>query len=173
MKLIYRGVTYDYNPPAVNYGDLTQAGKYQGLDIRFRNRKKPLVIPSTLRLIYRGNTYTAADLEKVSAPQAETPVQLIYRGHTYTKPAQTANQPVAAVAEPSAAPGALSISDRARALMMGHHRAVKRRQQSMLTRLDARVGLPATQASQFWNHIRGEAHPSFGDSYDRSHAALS
>ncbi len=43
----------------------------------------------------------------------------------------------------------------------------------MLSRLDAEVGLSAGDAVYFWNHIGGEAHPSFSDSYDRSHVAMS
>lgn len=138
MKLTYRGVSYDYNPPQVEYGDPTQVGKYRGVDIRFRNPKKPLVLQPTLDLIYRGAHYTS--------------------------------QPVA---EAVVAPAATSIQERARQLMMNHHRVVKRRQQSMLTRLDARVGLDSGKASSYWNHIQGKIHPSFGMSYDRSQAAMS
>ncbi|MDY6936339.1 MAG: DUF4278 domain-containing protein [Cyanobacteriota bacterium] len=60
MKLTYRGVTYDYNPPAVaaqNAQSVEKAGKYRGIDVRFRNRKKPLVLQPTLDLKYRGVSY--------------------------------------------------------------------------------------------------------------------
>lgn len=181
MKLIYRGSTYDYNPPAVQYGDSTQVGKYQGLDIRFRNRQKRLVLPSTLHLIYRGHTYDVnpAELQKAATPKAHGPVKLIYRGHTYImNPENTA--PEGAVSETGAVVNSMeavpavpsSIRDRARNLMMDHHRAVKRRQQAMLSRSNAKVGL-SNQDSLYWNHIRGEVHPSFGDSYDRGHVAFS
>ncbi|NJO40817.1 MAG: DUF4278 domain-containing protein [Cyanobacteria bacterium CRU_2_1] len=174
MKLIYRGVTYDYNPPTVNYGDLSQSDKYQGVDIRFRNRKKPLVLPSTLKLIYRGHTYNPADVAKVENPQVNAPKTLIYRGHTYTinpatPPVNTAK--TVEVAEVKASTP--SVQEQARHLMMDHHRAIKRRQQSMLVRLDTKVGLPADEATRYWNHIKGETHPSFVDSYDRSHVAFS
>lgn len=139
MKLTYRGVTYDYNPPQVEYGDRAEVGKYRGLDIRFRNIKKAPVLQPTLDLIYRGVVHTT---NPTPAPEA------------------------------AKAP-ALSVSDRARFLMMDHHRSVKRRQQAMLARTDAQVGLNAKEASSFWNHIQGKVHPSFSDSYDRSHAALS
>lgn len=139
MKLTYRGVTYDYNPPQVEYGDRAAVGKYRGVDIRFRNIQKAPVLQPTLDLIYRGVAHTVNP-----APVPET----------------------------AKAP-ALSVSDRARVLMMDHHRSVKRRQQAMLARTDAQVGLDAKAASSFWNHIQGTTHPSFNDSYDRSHAALS
>ncbi|WP_088890125.1 DUF4278 domain-containing protein [Leptolyngbya ohadii] len=141
MKLNYRGVSYEYNAPKVEYGDPTQVGKYRGLDIRFRNIKKAPVLQPTLDLIYRGVAHTANP-----APATET---------------QTEKVP------------ALSVQDRARVLMMDRHRSVKRRQQAMLARSDERVGLDASQASTFWNHIQGKVHPSFGENYDRSHAALS
>jgi hypothetical protein len=57
--------------------------------------------------------------------------------------------------------------------MMNHHRSVKRREQSMLTRLDGEVGLPVSAATGFWNHIQGKVHPSFWSTYDRSHIAMS
>jgi hypothetical protein len=141
MKLNYRGVSYEYNAPQVEYGDATQVGKYRGLDIRFRNIKKAPVFQPTLDLIYRGVAHTA---NPASATETQT----------------------------EKAP-ALSVQDRARVLMMDHHRSVKRRQQAMLSRLDAQVGLEATEASSFWNHVQGKVHPAFSESYDRSHAALS
>jgi hypothetical protein len=109
MKLTYRGVSYEYNAPQVEYGDATQVGKYRGLDIRFRNLKKALVLQPTLDLLYRGVAYTANP-----APATET--------QTEQAPAQ-------------------SVQERARVLMMNHHRSEKQRQQSMLTRSDQRMGL--------------------------------
>jgi hypothetical protein len=136
MKLTYRGVSYEYNPPKVEYGDRTQVGKYRGVDIRFRNLPKAPVLQPTLDLVYRGAAYTTHPVE-------------------------------------SAAPASTSVKEQARQLMMNHHKNVKRRQQSMLTRLDSQVGLPVSEATHFWNHICGEVHPSFGDSYDRSQATMS
>lgn len=146
MKLTYRGVSYDYNPPKVEYGDRAEVGKYRGVDIRFRNLKKPPVLQPTLDLIYRGVAYKTNPTEKVAEVS-----------------------PTVAATVPSAP----SIRERARLLMMGHHKNVKRRQQAMLSRLDAEVGLPTSEAAHFWNHVRGEVHPSFSASYDRSHAAMS
>lgn len=149
MKLTYRGVSYDYNPPKVEYGDRAQVGKYRGVDIRFRNPKKPLVLQPTLDLVYRGAAYTINPVNSSADATEISP------------------------AVPAAAPAMPSVQEQARWLMMGHHKNVKRRQQAMLSRLDARVGLPTTEASHFWNHVRGEAHPSFNADYDRSQAAMS
>ncbi len=147
MKLTYRGVTYDYNPPKVEYGDRQEVGKYRGVDIRFRNIKKAPVMQPTLDLLYRGVAYT-------TNPAAVEPT-------------------VEPTVESVKTPALLSVQERARQLMMNHHKNVKRRQQAMLTRSDAQIGLPPSEASHFWNHIRGEVHPSFDASYDRSQAAMS
>lgn len=143
MKLNYRGVSYDYNPPQVEYGDLAQSGKYRGLDIRFRNPKKVPVLQPTLDLLYRGVAHTT----------------------NATEPAEGSS-----VATPAVAP---TVKERARALMMGRHRRVKQRQQVMLSRMDSQVGVASAEASRYWNHIQGKVHPTFGDNYDRSHVAFS
>ncbi|PSF37735.1 hypothetical protein C7H19_09310 [Aphanothece hegewaldii CCALA 016] len=57
MKLTYRGVSYDYNPPVVETTDGNIGGKYRGLDWRFRNLKKPFVIQPIVKLTYRGVPY--------------------------------------------------------------------------------------------------------------------
>jgi hypothetical protein len=66
----------------------------------------------------------------------------------------------------------MSTQEQARALMMRHHHLIKNRQQSMLGRAAAEVGMDI-DATEYWNHIQGKAHPSFRTSYDRSGASLS
>jgi hypothetical protein len=66
----------------------------------------------------------------------------------------------------------MSTQEQARALMMRHHHLIKNRQQSMLGRTAAEVGMDI-DATEYWNHIQGKAHPSFRASYDRSNASLS
>ncbi|PSB01353.1 hypothetical protein [Merismopedia glauca] len=66
----------------------------------------------------------------------------------------------------------MSTEQQARALMMRHHHIIKNRQQSMLGRAAVEVGMPP-EASEYWNHIQGKAHPSFRSSYDRSGACMS
>lgn len=145
MKLTYRGVTYDYTPPATQAETAPERGKYRGVDIRFRNPAKAAVHQPTLDLVYRGVAYKTG--EAVEQPEA-----------------MPAAQPAAS------ATGA--VGDRARLAMMNHHSNVKRRQQTMLGRLAAEVGLPET-ASRYWNHIQGKVHPSFWATYDRSRATMS
>lgn len=66
----------------------------------------------------------------------------------------------------------MSTQEQARALMMRHHHLIKNRQQSLLGRTAAEVGLEV-DSSHYWNHIQGKPHPSFSVSYDRSNASLS
>ena len=57
MKLTYRGISYEYNPPAVETVTGVAVGKYRGLDIRFRSTKKALVMQPHYNLTYRGVKY--------------------------------------------------------------------------------------------------------------------
>lgn len=68
MKLIYRGLTYDYNPAkgAVHYP--------------FRRTRTP---QSTYELIYRGNTYRVEPNTITKAFAKPVAYELIYRGITY------------------------------------------------------------------------------------------
>jgi hypothetical protein len=67
----------------------------------------------------------------------------------------------------------MSTQEQARALMMRHHHLIKNRQQSMLGRAAAEIGMDVDAAAEHWNHIQGKPHPSFRSSYDRSNASLS
>jgi len=64
----------------------------------------------------------------------------------------------------------MSTENQARSLMMRHHQLVKNRQQSMLNRSAAEVGM---DDANYWGHIQGKPQPSFQASYDRSNAAMS
>ncbi|MGF1498158.1 MAG: DUF4278 domain-containing protein [Elainellaceae cyanobacterium] len=150
MKLTYRGISYDYNPPAVEYDNAVDIGKYRGVDIRFRNPKKAPVFQPTLDLVYRNAAYQSMGAEAAPVVQPK---------------------PVA-VATVAPAPE-ISLEDKARSLLMGHHRAIKSRQQGMLSRLAGEVGLTASAASHYWGHIQGKVHPTFRTNYDRSKSALS
>ena len=57
MKLNYRGVSYEYNPPVVKTSDGKVGGKYRGLDWRFRNIKQNVVLQPPVNLTYRGVAY--------------------------------------------------------------------------------------------------------------------
>ena len=112
MKLSYRGVQYDYNPPVVETTEGLVGGKYRGLDWRFRNMKKPPVLQPRVDLTYRGVRY------------------------------QNGVAPATNSAQPTETP-ALSTQDKARSLMLNQLRSLKNRQQTMLYRSAAEVGLLA------------------------------
>jgi hypothetical protein len=150
MKLTYRGVQYDYNPPTVEMHNTSEVGKYRGVDIRFRTAKRNPVQQTTLDLVYRGAAYRTGEEAKTATPQVAP------------APATVADAP-AALAD---------VELKARTMLMGHHRNVKRRQQAMLARLVSDVGLDA-DVTTYWNHIQGKVHPSFWNTYDRSRAASS
>jgi hypothetical protein len=73
MKLTYRGVSYDYNPPVVETTDGNIGGKYRGLDWRFRNLKKPFVLQPPVNLTYRGVAYN----NTASTPVTESEVPVL------------------------------------------------------------------------------------------------
>ncbi len=57
MKLIYRGISYELLPPVVETVEGKVGGKYRGLDWRFHNLEKPLLLQPPVNLTYRGVTY--------------------------------------------------------------------------------------------------------------------
>ncbi|MEB3164044.1 MAG: hypothetical protein VKK80_12505 [Prochlorothrix sp.] len=84
----------------------------------------------------------------------------------------------AAPAELTAAPATadpcahLEVTEKARCLMVQHHREVKKRDQALLTRVAEDVGISAEEVAHFSNHIQGK--PTAGSSgYDRSPASMS
>ncbi|MBD1910614.1 MULTISPECIES: DUF4278 domain-containing protein [unclassified Leptolyngbya] len=157
MQLNYRGIKYEANSPVVNLNNSNPAD-------------------ATLR--YRGNAYDT-NLPVVAQAKVEAAdATLQYRGNTYNAALPTIAQPSAesvasSVVEADPAPVAAVSGDRARSLMMNHHRQVKQRQQVMLSRLATSIGLDGSETAKYWNHIQGKVHPSFWATYDRSHAASS
>ncbi|MBJ7898780.1 MAG: hypothetical protein GC158_02410 [Cyanobacteria bacterium RI_101] len=65
----------------------------------------------------------------------------------------------------------MSTQQQARALMMRHHQMIKNRQQSMLNRAAAEIGVEVED--NYWSTIQGKPQSSFRVTYDRSQAALS
>jgi hypothetical protein len=129
-----------------------------------------------MKLTYRGTAYETntpvVGLNNSNLSDAE----LKYRGNSYAT-----NQPVLAqhvetaapLTETVSVPVAAAFNDRARLLMMNHHRQVKRRQQAMLTRVATSIGMDAMEATGYWGHIQGKVQPSFWNTYDRSRSASS
>jgi len=155
MKLFYRGLAYDYNLPAATVVKSNVGYKARGLDYQFRSaRQLPVQLPN-LNLVYRGVAYQTGD----GAVQSDVSVP------TVAQP--TAVQPTVAVAATQE-----SAETMARSLMMSHHRSVKIRQQALLSRSAAEIGIQAGNDMR-WDRIQGKIHPTFWADYDHSHAALS
>ncbi|MDJ1183621.1 DUF4278 domain-containing protein [Roseofilum casamattae] len=102
MKLCYRGLSYEYNPPIVEMGKEHVGGTYRGLEWRFREVRKAPVLQTNLDLKYRGIPYHVGSSQPVTVP--------------------------------------VSVSERARELMLQSDRNTKNRQHSMLRRLANEVG---------------------------------
>ncbi|XGV95490.1 MAG: DUF4278 domain-containing protein [Leptolyngbya sp. BL-A-14] len=168
MKLSYRGVNYDFNPSSL---------QARGAKHRLAEASKAKALGAILT--YRGAVYAvepSAQTETAS-PRIPAGTTLTYRGFSYTvqPTANSVSAPVVA-AEPAvvnaAKAPALSIQDQVRALTMNHHRAMKKRQQVMLVRSAAEIGM-TSGANSHWERIQETFNPAFQAAYDRSHVALS
>jgi hypothetical protein len=74
MKLTYRGISYEYNPPVIAVSEGKVGGKYRGLDWRFRNLKKQPLLQPPVNLTYRGVTY--ANRPTVNQQNTQTPTSV-------------------------------------------------------------------------------------------------
>jgi hypothetical protein len=61
MKLIYRGIQYDYSPPVIETPSIEAIGKYRGVDVRFRTMTHSPVHPLKVDLMYRSVPYTSGE----------------------------------------------------------------------------------------------------------------
>lgn len=67
----------------------------------------------------------------------------------------------------------MSTQEQARALMMRHHHMIKNRQQSMLSRTAAEVGMAPEESAGYWSSIQGKPLSNASSNYDRSHSTMS
>ena len=66
----------------------------------------------------------------------------------------------------------MSTQEQARALMMRHHHLIKNRQESMLSRVAAEVGLDGADACNHIHYIQGKLDTG-SNTYDRSSGTMS
>jgi hypothetical protein len=66
----------------------------------------------------------------------------------------------------------MSVQQQARALMSRHHQFIRNREQSMLLRTVAEIGVEA-DVSRYHSHVQGMTPNNFGQNYDRSPTAMS
>ena len=117
MKLTYRGVEYDYKPVVVettsSFANGRIAGKYRGLDWRFRNANKNLTLLPTKNLTYRGIAYNKGEVISNNIGKTNPPKDI----------------PL------------FSTEEKARFLMFSRTKDIKKRQQVMLSRSASSLGL--------------------------------
>jgi hypothetical protein len=142
MKLIFRGVQYDYTPASVEAREDELAGKYRSAALKFRrNAAKVPVLQPALDLFYRGVSYktgVGSQLGLDEAPVFSAPVDLFYRGVHYSAgPAQVDS---AQVAEVAVVPQSELMTEQMRELVIQHRQKTAQREQSVLGRFEAAIG---------------------------------
>jgi hypothetical protein len=152
MKLTYRGVSYDYTPsPMPKMSDTFETGTYRGASVAFRAVAEPPVQPAA-DLTWRGVSYHTGTVTAVAKVEPATPVPVA--------------APVLAAADVS------GIPELARNLFIRRHQRSRKREQGMMVRLAAEVGLPVEDAMRYESHIQGKPPHDFA-AYDRSGTAMS
>jgi hypothetical protein len=161
MKLTYRGVSYDYTPNSTpSMGPTIATGTYRGHVTTFHTLAEMPPQPSE-DLTWRGVDYCSST--------AVSPV-------VATAPMVAAMEPVVAVEEQSPAVPKPVASDTvatlARNLFIRHHQRSRKREQGMMVRLAAEVGIPVENAAAYESHVQGKLPHDFSG-YDRSASAMS
>ncbi|MCT7983550.1 DUF4278 domain-containing protein [Laspinema sp. A4] len=152
MKLTYRGISYESNAVPTPNNPLVMTGQYRGVHWRLNNAQAYPMEEPTPELMYRGASYSTGPAQVVVKESYETPSFI----------------PTAPVDQLWVA----NLEEKARALTLSNGRSIKKRQQAMLGRVAAEVGL-STDISNYWNRIQGKVHPTFRASYSRSSVSLS
>lgn len=153
MKLCYRGVSYDYTPnPSPKMGSTITTGKYRGSVVEFKAMAEIPEQPAH-DLTWRGISYRSGN-STPSTTEAIVPV-------TTPVSVQTAN------AKPTP-----TVAAMARNLFIRHHQRNRKREQGMMVRLAAEVGIPVEVAAHYHSQIQGKLPHDFS-SYDRSYVSMS
>lgn len=160
MKLTYRGNSYDASPqPAPEMGETIDTGHYRGAPVVF-NAMAELPAQPAADLTWRGVPYRTG----IAAPAAIAPVVI------------AAELPAVAASlvtpEVESAPTPTNLSDLARNLFIRRHQRSRRREQGMMVRLAAEVGIPVEDAAHYESHIQGKMPHDFSG-YDRGSSAMS
>ncbi len=167
MKLTYRGNSYDLTSnPAPKLGETIDTGNYRGAPVVFKALAEVPVQPAN-DLAWRGVPYRTGIAAPVMAP-AILPAVAANIAALVVEPV------VVQVAEPVAEPvvTASNIPNLARNLFIRRHQRSRRREQGMMVRLAAEVGLPVEDAAHYESHIQGKMPHDFSG-YDRGSSAMS
>ena len=173
MKLTYRGISYDTTPtPAPKLGETIATGHYRGAPVVFNALAEVPAQPAA-DLTWRGVPYRTG----VAAPVASAaPIEIPAVAASLATPVivtEVVTETVVVI-EPvvSSTPMTTNIPDLARNLFIRRHQRSRRREQGMMVRLAAEVGLPVEDAAHYESHIQGKMPHDFSG-YDRGSAAMS
>ncbi len=167
MKLTYRGICFDAPvSPAPKTGETIDTGNYRGAPVVFKALAEIPAQPAN-DLTWRGVPYRTGIVAPGVAPAILPAVAASL--------AAPVVEPVAVqVAEPVSEPvvTASNIPNLARNLFIRRHQRSRRREQGMMVRLAAEVGLPVEDAAHYESHIQGKMPHDFAG-YDRGSSAMS
>ena len=170
MKLTYRGISYDSaSSPAPQMGETTDKGHYRGAPVVFRALANLPNQPAA-NLTWRGVPYRAGIMAPADPAAAAVPVVAIPAVAASVAVSEVAASPAAPVV--NAEPTPASIPDLARNLFIRRHQRSRRREQGMMVRLAAEIGMPIEDAAHYESHIQGKMPHDFSG-YDRGSAAMS
>lgn len=185
MKLTYRGVNYDYTPnPAPAMGSTFSTGHYRGAAVEFHTLaevpEQPIADLTWRGVPYRTGTPAPAIADIKTLVPAEAPLAEVRRVEEATVIEPDVEPDTVARAMPTVATAATEaianttdkVTDMARNLFLRHHQRIRRREQVMMLRLGAEVGLPVDEAAHYESHIQGKVPHDFSG-YDRSSVAMS
>ncbi|MGF1519951.1 MAG: DUF4278 domain-containing protein [Nodosilinea sp.] len=168
MKLTYRGISYDSAlNPAPKMGETIDKGTYRGAPVVFRALAERLAQPAA-NLTWRGVPYRAGIM--APADPAAVPVVAISAVADSVAVSEVAASPAAPVVNVERSPA--NIPDLARNLFIRRHQRSRRREQGMMVRLAAEIGMPIEDAAHYESHIQGKMPHDFSG-YDRGSAAMS
>ncbi|MGF1516125.1 MAG: DUF4278 domain-containing protein [Elainellaceae cyanobacterium] len=154
MRLIYRGVRYDYTPALTpRFGPVFATGVYRGVPVAFRTVVDSLKQPM-LNLVWRGVAHRTGPTPPVPQPMPDT-----------ASAAPPASGPATTAPEPT-------VSEQARASVSQRHQELRQREQAMLARSGQEVGLSEETVTQYRAQSQGKVPHDF-EGYDRSPAAMS
>lgn len=165
MQLTYRGIGYETAPsPTLKRGETMATGRYRGATVVF-NSLAEQPAQAGANLTWRGVPYRTG----TASPAAPATTEMLAVAASPTVTAATAVIP-----EPIAidTPMTTNISDLARNLFIQRHQRSRRREQGMMVRLAAEVGMPIEDAAHYESHIQGKMPHDFSG-YDRGSAAMS
>ncbi|MGB3201560.1 MAG: DUF4278 domain-containing protein [Nodosilinea sp.] len=168
MKLTYRGISYEKTPnPTPKLGETIATGTYRGATVVF-NALSPadLPAPPSASLTWRGVPYRTDIAAPVAADASEIPAVAA------TPAVVTETIVITSEAVAASSPMTTNIPDLARNLFIRRHQRSRRREQGMMVRLAAEVGISVEDAAHYESHIQGKMPHDFSG-YDRGSAAMS